>query len=232
MASRKKEPLKITGWLDAPLAGPAPPYLDAVLELKLSHQSKHGAPRGAPVPAAAVGKIATPIGRREIGGISIPQCSSPIYRALDDRHEHYTRSLAQTDSHLLRADRRLVLNTGSGLHRSYRLPLRVRLIERVVWFALADASWLERILIKHRNGITALGKKTSQGYGRIRRWEIESSQQRAWWFAASEAGPVLMRPLPACDELPDNLVGGRRSYGGCRAPYWQADLYREIVVPC
>lgn len=227
-----REPLKITCLLDAPLAGPAPPYLDALLELKLSHQSKFGVARGQPVPAENVGKIETPIGRRQFGGLAMPQCSSPIFDGHADRHEHYTRSLATTDSHLLRPDRRLVLNTGSGLHRSYRLPLRVRAIDRVAWFAFADAGWLERLLIKARSGVSAIGKKTSQGYGRVRRWEIEPADISAWWFAEHEAGLVLMRPLPDCDELPENLIAARKSYGGCQAPYWQRDLYREIVVPC
>ena len=46
----------------------------------------------------------------------------------------------------------------------------------------------------------------------------------------------IMRTLPAeIDDtlfLPKNLVGFRRGFGACTAPFWHPDRFTEIVLPC
>ena len=74
--------------------------------------------------------------------------------------------------------------------------------------------------------------RLSDGYGVVREWTVERIDADLSWFAPSEVGPVLMRPLPVGPWLPDNLTGARRDFGACVPPYWHPERYGEIVVPC
>jgi hypothetical protein len=143
--------------------------------------------------------------------------------------EHIAKRLAVEHADLLREKQRLVVAMGNSTFKSYRLPLMLRGVARIVWFALAH----RRPVLKLLKSVVALGKKRSLGYGRVERWEAEYVGDDDWsWVAQSEAGPVLMRPLPICDELPCGLLGAKADYGAVQPPYWHPDRYTERVVPC
>jgi hypothetical protein len=102
-----------------------------------------------------------------------------------------------------------------------------------VWLCVGD----RREILKLLRLVPAVGKKVADGYGRVVRWEVErtgTAAHRWWpWWVESEAGPVLMRPLPAAwGGLPRGLVGFRRDYGACADPYWHPDRWGEILTPC
>jgi hypothetical protein len=154
-----------------------------------------------------------------------------------DGREFVNKKLATEFAELLRPDARITVATTGGMFKSYRLPLRIRSVERVVWFCecrqkrdsgTAPMTWLRKLLKQ----VWAIGKKTADGYGRVAEWIIEPCEHAPAWFAESEAGPVLMRPLPFGDWLPGNLVGCRRDYGSPCPPYWMRNLYTELVTPC
>jgi hypothetical protein len=223
------KPLKITAWLDAPLAGEIP-MLDSIVEWSMSLHLDSicpGVKRAGPDEPVEPGTIPIPIRRRRVGRFPVPLCSAGITPApIIDTHEHFHMSMAgirATET----CDRR-VLSVKSGQHRSYRLPLRVRVVDRVCWYVVGRAKDLRRWL----RGVPAVGKKTAYGYGLVARWEVEPAGEDWSWFAPSPAGPVLMRPLPAEVDLPDGLIGYRRWFGSPVPPYWQRNLYTEIVQPC
>lgn len=230
-------PLKVTARLasGAKVAGDVP-MLDALIEwcmsrhvgrtLGLAHDLESDRAPYRP------GVIPTPILRRRVEGFPwpVPLCSSPIFRAAADDHAHYNRAF-RADPLLIRPDARRVYSSTNGEFKSYRLPLRVRLIERVVWFCLAkDARGVKEVRRLLRE-VTYLGKKTSQGYGRVAEWVVEDIEQDWSWYAPSESGPVLMRPLPV-SAVPEGTLGGRRWFGGIVPPYWCADYFAEMVQPC
>jgi hypothetical protein len=80
-------------------------------------------------------------------------------------------------------------------------------------------------------GVISIGKKISQGHGRVKRWIIEPCDLDLSWFCGSQL-MQLMRPLPWGDWLPADLAGYRRSFGSCVPPYWHPARFMEIVVPC
>lgn len=216
--------------LSGALAGD-PPHLDALLELALSVHHPKALDRvkvDRNVPAPPQGEIPIPILRRTLGSWSVARCSGPIYLGAFDRHEHYGKKLAVEEALLLAAGERKVVNTTGAYLKSYRLPLRVRNVARVVWFAEGDR--YETLKVLRRVG--AIGKKVSQGYGRVASWEAGRVGHDAVWWAGSAAGPVLMRPLPVGAWLPGGLIGCRPDYGACAPPYWHPDRYGEIVTPC
>src|SRR5690606_10829996 len=67
------------------------------------------------------------------------------------------------------SDRRLKVNTGTAEFKSYHQPLFEAVVERLVWYAVGDATRV-RALLEHVRG---LGKKRNTGHGRVLRWEVE-----------------------------------------------------------
>jgi hypothetical protein len=153
--------------------------------------------------------------------------------------EHFARRF-DADPSLIAPEGRRVFQAGGGEFKGYRLPLRVRAVDRIAWFCVGrgdrnangrnggGAKEIRRLLRE----VHAVGKKTGIGYGRVREWAVEPVGEDWSWFAPSDAGPVLMRPMPACAALPDGLQGFRRWFGAPVPPYWWRPNYCETVVPC
>lgn len=227
--NRQHGNVKVTAWLSSPLAGD-PPMLDALLEdlMARHHGQLLRIDRGQPAPEP--GSIHLPMLRGSIGGVSmIPRCSSPIVPSGKLRHEHYAKRIGVENADMLRDDSRLVVAVGNSWTKSYRLPLVIRDVDRAVWFVGGSKRDTLYSLLRR---VDAIGKKRSQGFGRVARWQVEWCDHDYSWFAPSSGGPVLMRPLPACSELPANLIGSRADFGACLSPYWHPDRFREVVVPC
>lgn len=235
-------PLLVTAWLSSPLAGD-PPQLDSLLEWSLApfevgfqDKQKRGVPHhhiDRSLPAPEQGVIRIPLYRKWLGGFLIAQCSDAIMPAAKaDAVDHICKRIAVEHSGLLADDERKVVSTTNSWTKSYRMPLRIRLIERVAWFAFGTRSSVRKAL----RDIHAIGKKVADGYGRVREWIVEDIAEDRTWFAKSNGGTVLMRTLPRLIDgkawLPDDLIGYKRHFGACCPPYWHQERFGEIVVPC
>lgn len=232
-------PVKVTAWLDSPLAlsqEGAAPRLDAVIESAMSrrvrtfHDSSNGRHwcdkdrvRGSAV--LKPGQIPIPIERKRVDGLPIPLCSDGIWNG-QQRVEHFNCKFPNEAAALLEPSERSVMRPTGGVFKSFHLPLRVVDCDRVVWFAVIREP---KTRLRHElRNVHFLGKKTSQGYGSVSRWDVEDADgDHSWW-----SGGVLMRPLPASVEIPDDASGFRRSFGGACGPYWDRTHWREIIVPC
>jgi hypothetical protein len=239
-------PVKVTAKLAGPLGGPQPPYLDSLCELALAGRAKsiqessgghrHDyplVPRGQPVPREALGKLPIPIKRIHVAGLPVPRASSPIIPSpTSDHAAYYTSAFPLGRSDQLTEKERTKISPGGGRFKSHRLPLRLRVVPRVVWFAvLNDRPGRLRSLLKRE--IRFLGKKSSQGYCQVTEWLVEPIEEDYSWYAGcDDLGVVLMRPLPAEMDHPPGLCGYRRTFGGCVGPYWQRDFWTEILEPC
>ena len=220
------------GAAGAPLAGDVP-RLDALLEAALAVFHEKGIPgykidRSGPCPPQ--GEIPIPLLRRRLGPWMVGACSDPIYPDCAAQYvEHFTKKLGVENwPPLLGEENRLVVSASNSWTKSYRLPLRIRRIDRVSWFAVAD----RKSLLKALNHIEFLGKKRSYGYGQVVKWDAAEVSRDYSWYASMSGGTVLMATLPAGDWLPAGLLGARRAFGGCVPPYWHPDRYAEIVTPC
>lgn len=99
----------------------------------------------------------------------------------------------------------------TGQYRSYHMPVFYRVAPYVRWYLVGNFLRLQQLLCC----ALGLGKKTSQGWGSVRRWDIEPWGED--WSVRGHGGR-LMRAIPA---------EGGMSYG-IRPSYWDP----RHQVPC
>lgn len=230
--------LRVVAHMASPLAGDAP-HLDSLLVYVASRLAGKGAglegykvDRKFPCPDTSA--IQIPMLRTRCGRFQVARCSSPILGEVTaDTVEHTAKRIGVEHAGLLAEHERKVVTTTNHWTKSYRLPLRVRRVDRIAWLCVGDRRGIKSLL----KYVPAVGKKCAHGYGRVARWEVERlgavPHDRWPWWCDSDGGPVLMRPLPdGWVGLPANLIGARADFGACSDPYWHQDRYGEIVSPC
>jgi CRISPR type IV-associated protein Csf3 len=161
--------------------------------------------------------------------MSVYRASSPVFVVETDNHEFFGKRLGVEHASLIDPRDRKVVAMGNATYRSYRLPLRVRAIRRVVWWVASDRRRAIKQLLRK---ITSIGKKRSIGYGAVAKWDVDQCDIDMSWFAPTEKGTILMRPLPNCDELPADLAGACPDFGAVQPPYWHPQRYVERMIPC
>lgn len=221
--------IRIEARLVTPLAE-EPPQIDALLELVLARYRDHDCRLDRTMPAPEIASVPIPLCLGRASGQPVYRSTSPIYRSVGpDTVDYYCRRLDPGWAFMWPEERIKQIPVTGGKHKSYRLPLRVRVVPQVVWYAIGDRKEVHRLLKR----VQYLGKKTSQGYGRVTGWQVENiDEPDVTWYAKTDQGSVLMRPLPAGGYLPSDLIGYRPSFGACNGPYWHPDRMQEIVVPC
>jgi len=219
---------KVTCHLSSPLAGDAP-YLDAMMEFVQSERTGKDMHIQKWQHIEPVGTVSVPLTRESFGGVdSIPKCSAPIVESLSSFKEHFAKRIGVENAPLLRENERKVVSVGNLWTKSYRLPLEVRPVSRIAWFVSSDdLDHVGDIL----NGIHSIGKKRSQGFGRIAQWVIEETEHDWSWFADTPHGKLLMRVLPWCESL-RQCIGWKRAFAGWAPPYWHPERYIEVATPC
>lgn len=219
--------LIVIAHVSSSLAGD-PPMLDAIVEYELGMRQGCEYKLQRHEPAPEYGEISIPILRQRIGGLLVPCCSSPILSPEIETVEYYAKRLSVENADLIIPKKRRVVTTSSNEFKSYRLPLHIRIVKQIVWFVEANRKPLLGVLKR----INSIGKKRSQGFGRIEKWTAERIDDDFSWFVNTKSGQILMRPLPDCDDLPDGLIGTNPDFGSVQPPYWHPDRFMERVVPC
>lgn len=123
------------------------------------------------------------------------------------------------EKHIDFKGRRGKVGESSGQYKSYRQPLNVLLLPYLEWYAVGEIKAVRELC----NEIVSIGKKPSQGYGMVERWEITP-----WSEDFSEVmGGKLAR---AMYELPTDTQGTKRRYG-MRPPYWSRENQQVVWLP-
>ena len=219
--------LKVTCHLMSPVAGEIP-MLDALLLYQMAVFEGKLKPIRRDEPLPPFGEIHIPILLRRIGGVAVPACSSPIARVRETTVEHFGKRLAVEHAGLLKQKEQKIVAVTNNIYKSYHLPLKVQRIDKIVWYCIGK----RRPILQALKRVKAIGRKRSQGYGLVAGWEAEYIDYDYSWYIKSDEGIVLMRPLPVCDELPEDLIGYQHDYGAVQPPYWHPDRYMERVIPC
>ena len=236
---KTNRPVKVTAYLASPICGHVPMLESALISLMGCHMpairdTRHG-DRHTRRDWNGWENIPIPIAWGEIGGWHIPLSSSPIYRA-DSEEVAYVTSPADFDLDALKTGGANKINITGGEFKSIRLPRRIILAERVVWFAVARAhggNGSAGSSLRHRlRQIAAIGQDTGIGYGRVARWNVDLVDDDWSWYAPGDISPVLMRSLPKCAELPADLCGAQAWFDRPAPPYHEKSTACEVVRPC
>jgi CRISPR type IV-associated protein Csf3 len=109
-------------------------------------------------------------------------------------------------------------------YKAYHMPVYYRSALWVEWYCVGDMAAVRELLAC----ATHLGKKASQGWGRVARWEIEPvSEDWSIWRDGK-----LMRGIPPGDIPKDGSpVDLRFGRYGLRPSYWDRRNQMELVLP-
>lgn len=219
--------LKVTVYLGSYLAQDAPQLDSLIICTKMINTNQYKVINKALEPPEIDEDI--PIKWKTIDGKMIAMCSNPI---IDKPKyigvEYMTKKIDPQKYNYIKEEQHKKLLIASGPYKMTRKPIKILDVEKIVWFAVGWEKELKEIL----NTIFSLGHLRNIGYGLIKKWEIEEIENDYTWFVENNNDKILMRTLPNCDELPKNLTGYKKSFGGYAPPYWHPDRMCEIVEPC
>lgn len=220
--------LLVTASLGAPVAsGPLPwgrRNLDGLLAYALLDRlDRHPSVLSGPVIRLPLPLLSVPVGD---GSGSVWACSElrPSGPAVDG----YVRWRKRPDEEAALewlAGRRLPRS--SGPHRAYDEPLAVTATCDVTAVCVGYPDTIRSLLER----VSSIGKKRSQGYGRVRSWRVDELPGRVEprWALVDQAGQAT-RAIPV--ELATRLgISGRVVVAGWRPPYWLTSDWREVVIP-
>lgn len=118
-------------------------------------------------------------------------------------------------------ERRGTVNNLAGQYKAYHQPVFYRSALWVSWYCVGDRREIERLL----STLTHIGKKISQGWGRVVGWKAEVvTEDWSIWRNGK-----LMRGVPVGD-APRDYAGNVALYG-VRPSYWDRRNQINVVMP-
>ncbi|GEM_PF-2714381 len=116
-------------------------------------------------------------------------------------------------------------NMRSGRWKEYRIPMPTVRVPELRAVVVGIHTEIERLL----DVVTHIGKKPSQGFGRVVRWLVEPIDEPVEEIVGAA---VMERTTPIAywhdrGRIPD----GRLTYGGWTPPYWYAPWHTEVRRP-
>jgi len=94
-------------------------------------------------------------------------CGEPKREEIKHWHKRFDFSLGT--EHIDFGDRRGKVDVKSGRYKNYRMPLVTYLVPKLEWYVVGKPIDVEVLL----SYITHIGKKRSQGFGRVAKWTVE-----------------------------------------------------------
>ena len=122
-----------------------------------------------------------------------------------------------------------VISDRQGRYRARRMPLLTTPCLTLTWRAIGDHTQIHKLLADVRS----IGKKRSQGEGRVLSWEVNPTPELDE-FAAAHLSPVgsLGRPTPpACLAGYSDITTGGVGMAGIRPPAMHASRMHELALP-
>lgn len=120
------------------------------------------------------------------------------------------------------------LSERQGRYRARRMPLLVTDAAALTWHAVGDPERIEQLVA----GITAVGKKRSQGEGHVLNWTVTPAPDLDE-FTAAHLYPDgrLGRPTPAACLAGHDVDDGGVGTAGLRAPYMHPARQETLHLP-
>jgi CRISPR type IV-associated protein Csf3 len=117
--------------------------------------------------------------------------------------------------------------THQGRWRNRIMPVIVTMCQRVSWRGVGDVEQVGQLLAP----IAAIGKKRSQGEGRVLVWQVEPTDGNPWEFGHLNSQGLLGRPA-LLDCLGERrVIHGGSGVAGLRPPYLHASRQHQLLLP-
>jgi len=140
------------------------------------------------------------------------QVSGPCYRYTIEQQDRFRKRWQPgTDSPEPRwGKRKPKWNTSEGAEKSYDLPMYLRSVDSIIWYAVGDIAGVLALL----QGCTGLGKKRSYGNGQVLEWDVSPTAEDWHLYRNGK----LMKPIPI-DAVPNRGEYPAQTWGW-RPPSW------------
>jgi len=207
------EPLRITAHLRSAIVTDGYLPIDAILYYEAMRRTYGGEVISSRGGETYVEPVRLPIERIELAGRHWMYAASfaQWYHSADGS-DHWNKRFDAGLSELVDFDgRRGKVIVEQGRYKAYHMPVFYRTALAASWYVVGDREALSELV----GEITHVGKKSSQGFGRLNCWQVDPWPQD--WSLYGEQGQ-LMRAIPQ--------AGG--VLYGIRPGYWQ----RSHQVPC
>jgi len=152
------------------------------------------------------------------------KCSWAVWGPCCDGQDYWSKRFDMTHATLVDfRGKRGRIDTSSSTYKAYRMPVFYRAAQWVEWYCVADINKLSPLVYM----TTHLGKKNSQGWGRVIRWEIEQvAEDHSIWRDGK-----LMRGIPRYHWPREGGEPSIIGLYGIRPPYWDHRNQIELVLP-
>jgi len=161
-----------------------------------------------------------PLERRGSGDRWHWACSFNVVKPIGEYITHWHKRFDDTlEKYLDFKGRRGKVDGKSGKYKAYRMPLNILLMPYLEWYAVGDIDAVRDLCMR----IVSLGKKPSQGYGMVERWEVEPVTAD---YSEVKDGKLTR----AVYDLPEGVAGNIRMHG-MRPPYWLRENQAKVWMP-
>jgi len=119
------------------------------------------------------------------------------------------------------------IDKGSGKFKMYDMPFAYISSPEIKFYVYGDKEEINRLLLN----LSAIGKKVTQGYGKIKDFNIKGIERDISCFNDG----VIMRPIPTTeveDEIISKIKGFWIRYYAYRPPYWHPLNFDRCLIPC
>ena len=203
------ETFKVICKLCSPLCKEAP-YLDALLYNELMFKQglcKSGKKLSRGDSVNEIKEIRIPLKSVRYNNIPVYFCSNPVYKINYEYREDFSYHIEPELCFLLSDKEKKSISSTSGIYKDRRLPIRLKLINEIVWFCNGTKNSVLEIL----QSITSVGSLRKQGFGVISEWKhscehylTNKAMNRIAWLG--QASLCYGRSIPSCFRSGFNLL--------------------------
>lgn len=221
-------PLHVTAWLSTNVVSDEYLPLDGIIrDAAMFHHFgfKSFSLPGGEIENPNLPPRAMPLDKRVRGNIYYYACSFAYPQPwwITEGIDHWNKRFDFNLSSLIDFNgKRGTVNVQSARYRAYHMPIYYRVTRKIEWFCFGEKDLIGKYLAL----VTHIGKKRSQGWGRVARWEVNDCQED--WSEMKNGKP--MRALPA-NSFPEEHQFKVRHYA-VRPPYYTVGHFKPNQMLC
>ncbi len=143
---------------------------------------------------------------------------------LADGEDYWNKRFDQSYASLIDfSGRRGRVIVEQGHYRAYHMPLYYRVARQVSWFCVGEQTRIKDLL----STVTHVGKKATQGWGRVMRWIVEPWPED--WSCWREDKPMRALPVAEGERMKGTAFHVR--YYGLHPSYFERHNQMAVIVP-